>query len=82
MEPGWLAAARTGVLAVSAILLAAVWRARGLPELRWLAYTVLAVGAGKVLVQDVPQGRAASLVAALALYGIALIVAPRWLKAR
>jgi hypothetical protein len=82
LEPGWLAAERTGVLAVSAILLAALWRARGLPELRWLAYAVLAAGAVKILVQDVPQGRAASLVAALVLYGVALIVAPRWLRTR
>jgi hypothetical protein len=82
MEPGWLAAARTGVLAVSAILLAALWRARELPELKWLAYAVLATGAVKVVLQDVPQGGAASLVAALVLYGLALIVAPRWLRTR
>ena len=82
MEPGWLAAGRTGVLAGSAILLAALWRVRGLPELKWLAYAALAAGAVKILLQDVPQGRAASLVAALVLYGLALIVAPRWLRTR
>jgi hypothetical protein len=81
-DAGWIAASRTGVLALSAVVLAGLWRARGLRELRWLAWTALAVGALQILLQDVPQGHAASLVAALVLYGLALMAAPRWLKSR
>ena len=37
-------------------------------------------GAIQILLQDVPNGRPATLVAALAVYGLALTFAPRWLR--
>jgi hypothetical protein len=79
-DPGSLAAARTAVLSLSALALAAAWRRRGLPELRWLASALLAATAVKLLLQDVPNGRPASLVVAFAFYGLALTFAPRWLR--
>ena len=49
-------------------------------EARWLVYPVLLVGAVKLLLEDVPAGRAATLVLSFALYGAALIVAPKLAK--
>jgi hypothetical protein len=79
-DPGSLAASRTGVLSLSAMALAAAWRRTNLPELKWVSWALLAAGAVKILLQDVPDGRPATLVAALALYGLALTFAPRWLR--
>ncbi len=79
-DPGSLAAARTGVLSLSAMALAAAWRRTNLPELKWVSWAALATGAVKILLQDVPDGRPATLVAALALYGLALTFAPHWLR--
>jgi hypothetical protein len=84
----WLAA-DTGAQAVagSAVLVALVlglaWLAqRGLGELVWLVYPLVAVGALKLLLQDVRAGRPATLVASLGLYGSLLILLPRLLKVR
>jgi hypothetical protein len=84
----WLAA-DTGVQAVarSAVLVALVlglaWlAARGQPELAWLVYPLVGVGALKLLLQDVRAGRPATLVASLGLYGALLILLPRLLKPR
>jgi hypothetical protein len=63
------------------VLLLAFLGGRGLfPEGRWLTYVVLIVGGLKLLVEDFPQGRPATLVLSLAVYGAALIVAPRWVR--
>ncbi len=76
------ATVRTVVLG-AAVLLLAFLGGRGLfPEGRWLTYVVLFVGGIKLLVEDFPQGRAATLVLSLAVYGAALIVAPRWARHR
>jgi hypothetical protein len=79
-DPGSLAAARTAVLSLCALALAAAWRRKGLRELRWLANALLAATAAKLLLQDVPNARPATLVAAFAFYGLALTFAPRWLR--
>jgi hypothetical protein len=69
------AALRTGVLAALA-LLTAVGSLR-VRELGFLVYPLLAAGGLKLLAQDLPLGRPATLVASLMLYGGALIGAPR-----
>ncbi len=74
-----LAALRTAVLASAALPLAALRRAHR-PELGWLSYTVLIVAAGKLLVEDLPGGRPATLFVAFAFYGAALLAAPRLLR--
>jgi hypothetical protein len=79
-DPGAVAALRTGVLASAALLLAAGRRRTGLAELAWLAYAVLVLGAGKLLLEDLPEGRPATLFVAFVLYGGALLAVPRLLR--
>jgi hypothetical protein len=56
---------------------------RGLfAEGRWLMYVVLVLGGIKLVVEDFVTGRPATLVLSLAVYGAALIVAPRWVRRR
>jgi len=43
----------------------------------WMVYPLLSVTAGKLLLQDVPQGRPLTLTLAFACFGAALWVAPR-----
>ena len=64
------------------MLLAWVGRSRHLREASWLVYPVLALGALKLLVEDFPAGRPMTLLVALALYGGALIAAPRLRRRR
>jgi len=76
-DPAAVAAIRTTVLGAATLLLA--WAGgRGLfSEGRWLMYVVLVVGGMKLLVEDFVAGRPSTLVLSLAVYGTALIVAPR-----
>jgi len=69
------AALRTGVLAALSLLAAA--GSRRVRELSFLVYPLLALGGLKLLAQDLPLGRPATLVVSLMLYGGALIGAPR-----
>jgi hypothetical protein len=81
-DPGALAAARTAVLSISAVALAYAGRRGKRAELTWIAWALLAAGAGKILVQDLPSGRAATLFLSFLFYGAALILAPRFLGRR
>ena len=81
-DPGVLAALRTGVLAVVAVLLAWLSRKPRWPEAFWLLYPTLALGGIKLLLDDVRRGRPATLFFSFVLYGAALIVAPRLAKRR
>ena len=76
-DAGTLATLRTGIVALAAIALALCGRHPRFLELRWLLYPVLIAGGLKVLAEDLPHSRAATLFIALALYGGALILAPR-----
>lgn len=80
VDAGVLAALRTAVLAVLAV--AAAWAGRWdrLRQAAWFVYPLLALGAVKLVVQDLLVGRPATLFAALALYGAALIAAPRVMR--
>ncbi len=76
-DAAWTSALRTVVIAAAAVALAALaaasrWRVAG-----WLTYAALALGAAKLLVDDLPHGRASTLVVGLAAYGSALLLAPR-----
>jgi predicted tellurium resistance membrane protein TerC len=70
------------VLAVAALLIA--WGARRgrFKEWAWLVYPLLVIIGLKMVVQDFKYSRPATLFIALALYGIALIVAPRLRRER
>ena len=77
-----IATIRTGVLATLAVVLAETARRFALVELAWLVYPVLLIGGFKLLAEDVPAGRPAALFLSFGLYGIALIVAPRLMRAK
>ncbi len=76
-DPAILATVRTAVLAAAALVLAWAGRGAWLREARWLVYPVLTLGGLKLLLEDFPTGRPLTLLVALALYGGALILAPR-----
>ncbi|HEY3124863.1 MAG TPA: hypothetical protein VGK70_12490 [Thermoanaerobaculia bacterium] len=80
LDSAAIAAARTAVLAVAVFLLAAARRRAALPELAWLTYGVLSIGAVKLLIEDLPGGRPATLFVAFLFYGAALLAAPRLLR--
>jgi hypothetical protein len=81
-DPGLAATILTAILA--AVVLGLAWAARRgrQPELGWLVYPLVAVGGLKLLLRDLPQGRPATLVLSLALYGAVLILVPWLLKSR
>jgi hypothetical protein len=86
---GWLstdagasAVARTAVLATLALALAYVAGRGTLPELGWLVYPLVALGGLKLLIQDLREGRPATLVLSLALYGLVLTLAPKLMRPR
>jgi hypothetical protein len=76
-DPGVLATTRTIVLALTAAALATVGRSARFVEMKWLAYAALAAGAVKILAEDLPSSRPATLFIALAAYGAALIAVPK-----
>ena len=77
VDLGVLATVRTGVLAVATLLIAWIGRHARFREWGWLVYPLL-VGTGlKMVAQDFMHSRPATLFIAMALYGTALIVAPR-----
>jgi hypothetical protein len=74
---GSLAVLRTAVLVLAALLLAAVWRLRPCAELRWMVYTILALVACKIMIQDMPRGTPLTICFSLVLFGGGMIMAPR-----
>lgn len=74
---GSLATVRTGVLAAITLVAAAVSRNDRFREWAWLVYPMLVFVGLKMVAQDFKHSRPATLFIALALFGIALIVAPR-----
>jgi len=79
--PAFVAASRTAVIALLAVALAWSGRRFSLQELTWFAYPLLAAGGVKLLWEDLHYNRPVTLFLALALYGGALIVTPRLLRA-
>jgi hypothetical protein len=77
---GGLAMARTGVVSVGTLLLAALATRLQIPELRWVVYPILCALGLKILLQDLPAGRPLSIAVAFVFYGAALIVSPRLLR--
>jgi len=75
-----LATIRSAVIALTAIALAWASRRFDLDELRWVVPVLLAVGAAKLLWEDLRMGEPLSLFAGMAVYGGALIAIPRLLR--
>jgi len=76
-----VAASRTAVLALLAVLFAWAGRRRSLVELTWLVYPLLAATGLKLLLEDFRHGEPMTLFLSLAFYGGALVVTPRLMKA-
>ena len=51
-------------------------------EIHLVAWAVLVACGFKILFQDVPDGRPATLVPAFVVYGLAITFVPRWLRRR
>jgi len=77
IDEGVVAAVRTGVLALSAMVIAFIARRPTLREGARLVPVMLVFGAAALLLGDLRSGRPATQFASLALYGLALILAPR-----
>jgi hypothetical protein len=80
MAGSFLATVRTVVFVTATLLLAIAARLAGGREAAWLVYPMLLLTGAKVVLVDFPQGRPQTLFAALAFYGIGLILAPRLLR--
>jgi hypothetical protein len=76
-DAGVVATVRTVVLALGALGLAALGRTERWSEARWLAWPVLGLAGVKMVVEDLPRSRPATLFLSFALYGGALILVPR-----
>lgn len=76
-DAGAVAALRTSVLVVLVVSLAWALGRRRLPEARWLLSPLLILIGLRLVLDDLPHGRATTLFIAFAAYGTALIVAPR-----
>ncbi|MFN7965750.1 MAG: hypothetical protein U0V87_08705 [Acidobacteriota bacterium] len=72
-----LAVVRTALLSISAVLVPLIARSPRWREARWLTYPILILAGIKLVAEDVPSGQTAVLVLSFALYGGALILAPR-----
>lgn len=77
-----LATVRTAILCAVAIVLGWAGRRWNRPELVWLLYPLMALGAFKLVVEDFRQGRAAAMSLSLVCYGAALILLPRLVRKR
>jgi hypothetical protein len=75
--PGAVAAVRTGVLVLGVLALAWVGRRSAWREAGWLAYPVLVAIALKIISEDLPRSRPATLLFSFGMYGAALILVPR-----
>jgi hypothetical protein len=76
-DPALLASLRTAALAAVAVAAAWLGGLKRWPEAARLVYPLLAIGGVKLLAEDVPRGRPLTLFLSFALYGAALILAPR-----
>ena len=74
---GGIAALRTGLLAAASVAAALLGRGRRTRELGWLVYPLLAAGGIKLAVEDVPRGSPLTLFLGFAVFGSALLLAPR-----
>ncbi len=75
-----LSVVRTVVICAVALALAIMGSRFNRIELGWLAYTAVALGTLKLLVEDLRFGNAASLVVSLLFYGLILIFLPRVMR--
>jgi hypothetical protein len=73
---------RTAVISVAAVLLALLSKKKRFAQSKWLVMPLLLAGGVKLLAQDLPSGKPSVLFGSLAIFGAALIIAPRLLRMR
>ena len=76
-DAGAVATVRTITIAAAALALAWIALRSRAREAVWLTYALLLAGAAKLVAEDLPTSKPATLFIALAFYGAALIVASR-----
>jgi hypothetical protein len=76
-SPGAVATIRTAVWVAGALVLGLLGRRGAWREASWLVYPALAATGIKILLEDLPRSRPATLFVAFALYGVALLAAAR-----
>jgi hypothetical protein len=76
-SPGAVATVRTAVWVLGAMALGWLGRRASWREAGWLVYPALAATGLKILLEDLPRGRPATLFVAFALYGAALLAVAR-----
>jgi len=81
-DAGTVAALRTCVLVGLALGCAWAARRKAGPELGWLAYLLLGLTVLKLMMEDLPRGRPATMFLAFTLFGAALLAVPRWVGGR
>jgi len=79
-DHAFVATGRTVALVAVAILLALAHRRVQLAELAWVAYLLLGIESIKLIGEDLPNGRALTLLVAFATYGIALIAVQKLVR--
>jgi hypothetical protein len=77
---GALAALRTIVMTMAILLLAWLGRIWSRAELIWATYLLLGLAPTRIVVDDLPHGRPATLFLTLVAFGIAIILAPRLIR--
>jgi hypothetical protein len=80
LAASYIAGIRTAVTCLLVLTLAFLASRLKRPELGWLAYTAVALGALKLLLEDLRFGNAASLVVSFLFYGLILVLLPRLLR--
>ena len=80
LDAGALAASRTAIFAIAAVLLAWISRRPRFSEAAWLVYPLLIVAGLRILAQDLFEGRPVTLFVSLGLLGASLIITSRWLR--
>ena len=76
-SPAALAALRTAALVATSALFAWISRREAWREAGWISHVVLGITGVKILLEDLPGGRPASLVVTFGVYGAALLLIPR-----
>ncbi len=77
-----LATCRTACLGLLTVLAALAGRTEAMRPARWLVTPLLLLGAIKLFLEDLLEGRPATLAASFVLYGATLILAPRLSRSR
>jgi hypothetical protein len=77
VDPAVMATIRTAVFVLATLAVARAARLESGREAGWLTYPLLVIAGLKLLLVDFPLGRPETLFVSLALYGCALIAAPR-----